>query len=196
MNNLAAILAFLIVSVAGAKEKVCTYEFDVENSKVEGTGYKFTEKTGVTGQFGGVKLNKSEKKEKAEDLLNGLEVTVDLMTLDSGNALRDRNLRETLFAGILGDSVAKVSVTKVEKNKIEADLKINEKSQKITFDYKMDKETMTATGKFDAVKFALGDQMAALKKRCGSLHTGSDGKSVTWTEFALSVKAKLKKVCK
>ena len=118
------------------------------------------------------------------------------MTLDSGNTIRDKNMRETLFAGVLGDSVATVSVKKVSDKKISAEFKINEKTQNIDFDYSLKNDVMTATGKFDAMKFALGDQIAALKKRCGSLHTGSDGKSVTWTEFDLKVTAKLKKNCK
>ena len=191
------IMSFLLVVFAHAKETSCTYEIDSENSKVEGTGYKYTEKTGVKGHFPGVKLSQMVKKPSIKEWLeSGVEVTVDLMTLDSGNALRDKNMRETLFAGILGDSVAKVKVLKVTDKKLQTELKINEKTQKIEFDYTVKDNTMTASGIFDALKFALGDQIAALKKRCGSLHTGSDGKSVTWTDFKLDVSAAFKKVCK
>lgn len=196
MKYLALTFILLLSLQAQAKKQACTYEFDKENSKVEGTGYKYTEKAGVAGHFPGFKLNKLEKKASVEELLNGLVVMVDLVTLDSGNALRDKNMRETLFTGILGDSVATVTVKKVSKDKIETEMKLNEKTQGITFDYKVKGDTLTATGIFDSVKYALGDQLAALKKRCGSLHTGSDGKSVTWSDFALKVTAKLKKVCK
>ncbi len=174
------ICSFLLFSSFGfGKDKSCTYEFDVENSKVEGTGYKYTEKTGVTGQFPGFELNKTEKAKTPKALLDGLVVTVNLVTLDSGNALRDKNMRETLFTGIVGDSKATVTVKKVSDKKIETELSLNEKTQKLEFEYSIKDDTISAKGTFDAVQFALGDQIAALKKRCGSLHTGSDGKSVT-----------------
>lgn len=189
------LISSMVLMTSMSYGKTCTYEFDVEKSTLQGTGYKTTEKVGVAGRFSGIKINKSEKLEEPQKLLEGLEVVVDLMTLDSGNALRDKNLMETLFAGVLGDSVATVTVKSVSDKKISTELKINEKTQTVNFDYSLKGDVFKATGKFDAMSFALGDQIAALKKRCGSLHTGSDGKSVTWTEFDLSVTAPLKKSC-
>ena len=118
------------------------------------------------------------------------------MTVDSGNSLRDKNLRETLFSGILGDSVAVVKVKEVANKTIETEIRVNEKTQNVSFDYVIKGNTITATGKFDVLQFAMSSQFAALKKRCSSLHAGEDGKSVTWSEFALKVTAKLKKLCK
>lgn len=186
----------ILIFTLPAHSKECTYEFDQERAVITGTGYKTSEKIGVDGNFPGVKLNKTERKKRPSDLLKNLVVTVDLVSLDSGNSLRDKNLRETLFANILGDSVVEVTVDKIEKDKLKTTMKINEQTQKIDFTYKVDKEKITAEGVFDAVKFSLGDQIAALKKRCGSLHTGEDGKSVTWTDFKISVLAPLKKECK
>lgn len=176
--------------------KDCSYEFDQDSAVITGTGFKTSKKIGVDGNFPGITLNKTEKTEDPKKLLEGLVVTVDLVSLDSGNSLRDTNLRETLFANIIGDSVVEVSVKEVTKDKIKTTMKINDKSQEITFNYKLENDTFKADGKFDALKFALGDQIDMLKKRCGSLHTGSDGKSVTWTEFNISLLAPLKKICK
>ncbi len=187
---------FVLIFTLPAHSKDCTYEFDQEKAIITGTGYKTSEKIGVDGNFPGVKLNKAEKKKTPKELLKDLVVTVDLVSLDSGNSLRDKNLRETLFSNILGDSVVEVKVDQIEKDKLKTTMKINEQTQKIDFTYKVDGDKITAEGVFDAVKFALGDQIAALKKRCGSLHTGEDGKSVTWTDFKVSVLAPLKKVCK
>ncbi len=194
MNYLIALVCLFTFNMAHAQPS-CSYTFDVDSAKVEGTGFKYTEKVGVKGLFPGFKLSKNEKAPSVQKLLEGLVVTVDLVTLDSGNALRDKNMRETLFSGIVGDSVATVEVLSVTADSIETTLKINEKSEKVIFNYLIKNNVVVAKGQFDAVKFALGDQIAALKKRCGSLHTGSDGKSVTWTDFDLIVTAPLKKVC-
>ena len=189
------IAATLIFSI-NLQAKTCTYEFDKDNSVVEGTGFKFTEKTGVTAKFKQFDLNKADKKSSAKELLDGLSVTVSLMSIDSGNALRDKNMRETLFANLIGDSQAVVEVTKVKAKEIETLLHLNDKKLPITFSYTMKKGMIEAQGSFDAINFAMNEAIASLKKRCKSLHTGKDGKSVTWSDFNLSVKAAVKKVCK
>lgn len=173
----------------------CTYQFIKEESVIEGIGYKYTKKTGVTATFPGFELQSNKAQKSVQDLLRGNSVSVNLVTINSGNSLRDNNLRETLLTGILGDSVAKVSVKKVTEKKISTQMSLNGKEQEISFDYTIKGGLLTAKGRFDALKFALGDQIAALKKRCGSLHTGSDGKSVTWSDFAIVLKAKVKKQC-
>ncbi len=175
--------------------KNCLYSFDLAKSLVQGTGYKFTNKTGVTATFEGVELNSNKSQKNKKDLLKDLIVSVDLLSIDSENALRDMNMRETLFANILGDSKVTVAVEKVTDKKIETKVTLNQKSQTVVFDYKMTDFGIEAKGLFDALKYSLGDQIAALKKRCGSLHTGDDGKSVTWTDFKLEVKAYFKKTC-
>lgn len=196
MKLIVSVLSLLFSVYAMAAEKgACSYKFNLEKSEIKGTGFKLTEKKGVAGSFTGFKLNKEETAKVEKDLLKDLVVTVDLMTLDSGNALRDKNLRETLFANIVGDSIVTVSVKSVTEKKIETELKLNDKTQKVMFDYTLKDGFITAKGSFDVLKFAMGDQVAALKKRCGSLHTGSDGKSVTWTDFDLLVKAKIDGKC-
>ena len=174
----------------------CTYQLDLENFSIQGTGYKFTNKVGVNGLFAGFKLNKNEKQKSIQALLRGLTVTVDLMSLDSGDLVRNKNMKETLFAGMLGSSSATVSVQKVGAKTIETQLRVNNKTQRVVFGYTIKNGVITAKGRFDALKYALGKQIAALKKRCGLLHTGADGKSVTWTDFDLKVTAGTKKACR
>lgn len=190
-----AVLICTLFSMNAFAEK-CTYEFDLDKSEVSGTGFKFTEKKAVKAKFLQFTLNKSEKKASVKELLDDLEVTVDLMALDSGDALRDKNLRETFFAAIIGNAEAKVQVKSVKKDVLETILHLNDKSLPVNFNYKIKGNTVEATGNFDAATFAMGDSVAALKKRCGSLHTGEDGVSKTWTEFDLAVKGVTKKVCK
>ena len=188
--------SLVILFTLSLQAKECTYEFDLDKSLVQGTGFKFTEKKGVTGSFTKFSLNKVEKKKSIKELLDGLVVTVDLMSLETGDMLRDQNLREAFFSTVIGNAEAKVEVKKVTDKKIEAVLNLNGKSQPISFDYKLVKDTIEAKGSFDALQFALNDGIDGLKKRCGSLHTGTDGKSKTWTDFDISVKALTVKSCK
>lgn len=173
----------------------CIYEFDPAHSVIQGTGYKFTEKMGVNGSFTGFKLSKNEKKKSIRELLKDLVVTVDLTTLDSGDSMRDKNISETLFSGFSGGPVVRVSVEKVTNKTIETQLKMNNRSQGVIFNYKIKAGVLSAKGHFDIFEYALGKQMGKFKKRCGLLHVGKDKKSVTWTNFGLSVTAKIKKTC-
>ena len=173
----------------------CLYKFDPDHSVIQGIGYKFTEKTGVNGSFTGFKLNKNEKKKSIRELLKDLVVTVDLKTLDSGDSMRDKNILETLFSGFSGGPAVTVSVEKVTDGTIETQLKMNNRSRKVMFTYEVKAGVLKAEGNFDILEYALGEQMGKFKKRCGLFHTGKDKKSVTWTDFGLSVTAKIIKTC-
>ncbi len=173
----------------------CTYQFDLKNSSIQGTGYKFTKKMGVSGYFPDFKLSKNGKKKSVMELLKGLVVTVNPATLDSGNPVRDKNMTETLFFGLAGGSEVTVSVENVTDTNIETQLKINNRTRKVIFTYSIKEGVLTARGRFNAFEYALGRHIEALKKRCGPLHTGQNGKSVTWTDFDLSGTAKIIKTC-
>ena len=189
------LLSLFLLFSGNAFAEDCTYQFDIKNSLVQGTGYKFTDKQGVTAKFKSFKLNRNKRQKSVEDLIRGLVVTVNLKTLDSGDPLRDRNILETLFAKLVGGATATVSVKSLTDKSIQTELKINNKSQKVEFDYSVQGDVLTARGRFDSLQYAFGKPIESLKKRCGPLHVGKDGKSVTWTDFGLSVKAKILKTC-
>ena len=195
MVKMVFLFLFLFFSTSAFAED-CTYQFDIKNSLVQGTGYKFTDKQGVTAKFKSFNLSRNTKQKSLEDLIKGLVITVDLKSLDSGDPLRDRNILETLFAKLVGGLTAVVSVKNLTDKSIQTELKINNRSQKVKFDYSVQEDVLTARGQFDSLQYGFGKQIENLKKRCGPLHVGKDGKSVTWTDFGLSVKAKILKVCK
>ena len=174
----------------------CTYQFDPQKTLIQGTGYKFSNKKGVTGKFKDIKINQNKKAASIKELLKNLVVTVNLKSLSAGNPLRDKNITETLFSKLVGGAQATVSVKKVTNKNINTQLKINKNSQEVLFRYSIKNNTLTAQGTFNALKYGIGKQIAAFKKRCGSQHKGSDGKKVTWTDFDLKVTAPVIKTCR
>ena len=175
--------------------KNCTYQFEPQKSLIQGTGYKFSNKTGVTGGFSDFTINPNRPANSVEELLQNLVVTVNLASLSAGNPLRDKNIKETLFSKLMGGTQAIVSVKSVTSKNILTGLEVNNTSQDISFTYSVKGNTLTAEGTFDALKYGLGKQIAAFKRRCGSQHRGSDGKKVTWTDFDLKVTASIIKIC-
>ena len=180
---------------AASSAAKCQYSFNPDQSVVEGTGFKTSAKVGVAGKFLKFSINNKEKKKEIKELLQGLVVTVDLMSIDSGNAIRDKNLREAFFSLLKNNAQAEVKVKSVTDKEIEAELSVNKVSKPIKFSYEIKDDKIEAKGVFDALEFAMTDAFSALKKRCGALHTGADGKSKTWSDFNLRVEAKLDKVC-
>lgn len=176
--------------------KECTYSWDQAKSSVEGTGFKFTEKVGVKAKFPKYSLNKATPQKSVKELLQGLVVSVDLNSIDSGNAVRDKNLVDTFFSNIKDPGKAQVTVKSVGKKSIEASLKINGVMKPVRFDYSMKNDQVVATGRFDALAYTMGKAYNALKERCKVLHTGKDGVSKMWSDFDLKVVGQLKKVCK
>ena len=185
---------FLFFFNAFAEE--CTYQFDSKKILIQGTGYKFSNKTGVTGKFSDFAIARDKKAKSVKALLQDLVVTVNLASLSAGNPLRDKNIKETLFSKLVGGSQVTVSVRKVTRKNISARLDINKNSQDVSFDYRVKDDTLVAQGTFNALKYGLGKQIEAFKKRCGSQHKGPDGKKVTWMDFDLKVTAPIIKNCR
>ena len=191
-----SVLFFAQNILAASAAGNCLYSFDVDNSVVEGTGFKTTQKVGVAGKFLKFSTNSKGKKKSVKELLEGLVVTVDLMSVDSGNAIHDKNLREAFFSLLSENSKAQVTVKSVSEKELVTELSVHGKKKDVRFAYEIKKDVVEAKGSFDALDFAMTEAMDALKKRCGALHTGSDGKSKTWSTFDLRVEARLLKACK
>jgi|GEM_PF-1264989 len=191
----------LFAQASSAADK-CSYAIDTKNSVIEATGYKFTEKKAVGAKILGVTFGDTKSVpsgDSVQALFEGLVVNVDLMTLDSGNGIRDNNLREHLLSYLKGEAVAKVSVKTYKNQKMQTVMNLNGVDKDVTF--KVEEKTdakgaaITATSSIEGADFLMGKGLAALAKRCKSLHTGSDGKAKTWSDFGLKVSVKLLKTC-
>ena len=168
----------------------CKISFDASRSKIEGTGYKFTEKAGVTASF--PKFTVSEAHGSSlSGLLDDLVVTVDLLSVDSKNAARDQNLRNSLFMGLTDESRVKVVVKDVSGSKLKTQMTLNGVTRDVDFQWTENNGMLIAEGRIDILDFSMNPAFTALQKLCNKLHVGKDGKSKTWSDFALKVSATL-----
>ena len=160
--------------------------------KLKELGLSLRKKKGVTAVFKDYSLNKATS-DSVDNLLKGLEVSVDLKSLDSDSWVRDRNLRKTLFKALKNESKAVVKVKSVEAKTLKTSLLLNGVEKAIDFQLTRTADQLVATGSFDALDFMMKPAIDALIDKCKGLHTGGDGKSKTWSDFALRVTAQLKK---
>ena len=119
MKNLLSFSAilFLLFSTSCKKEQQNTTEttdqvkqeikrliVDTNNSVINWTAYKTTEKIPVKGIFKEVKITNSISASKPEEVLNGLEFEVPVASIFSNDSIRDYKLT-TFFFGIMKNTL-------------------------------------------------------------------------------------------
>lgn len=178
------ILLLVLLSVSmlstGAKEDKPTIKF---------TGYKFTEKVGVSGTFKEVEwvYNKTND---LNELFKGIEVTVDTSSIDAGKVARNSNIKGSLFKYWEDRYITLKSKSyDLKKKTLTMALTIGEKTTELPFSYKKDGEGLLLTGQLDLLKLGYDNAFYALGKKCAAWHKGKDGKTKTWNtvDFEVSV---------
>ncbi len=191
-----ATLLFILVATA-AQAKECQF-YTGKDNKIEFTGYKFTEKTGVTGTFKKFEINAPSKVNSVKAVLEGSKFSIDEMSLDAGNAARNSNISKGLLKNIEGTKI-QGKVTKVDEaaKKAIVNIKWGGKDHKVEMKYGHDKkkEIIFLDGTIDLIKMGFGKAFNALGKICGPFHKGKDGKIKTWSDVALRAEIGTKVKC-
>lgn len=166
----------------------CSYKFfNKKNTSVSGTGFKYTNKTGVKAKFTDFNLLNKSSKSSVKELINNTKVSINLHSIDSGNTIRDTNLKKSLFKDLKNDSNVTIEVISHDEKIIYTNLNLNGSIVKVNFEYEIKDETLTATSTISATDFKLSNQLEMLQKLCHELHIGEDGISKTWTDFDLEL---------
>ncbi len=173
------------------------YSIDKDSIEVGWVGFKFTNKTGVPGKFSRFEADLPESAESLTELLQGVKFEIDTLSVDSGDPIRDKSLREALF-GIIADG-GKISgkVAKIDGNEAYVALTMNGVERSVPLSFSVNEDgLLEAEGTIDMLDFAMNDAFASIHKRCELLHTGTDGVSKTWTVVDLKLQAKVLENCK
>lgn len=165
----------------------------VGNPQVGFTGYKFTEKVGVSGTFKKVEWTYKKNAKDIKDLLVGAKIKIDSYSIDAGNSARDKNITAALFknwgAREIQGIVKSVDTSKKEVHVL---MTIGKSLNTLKFKYKVDKKKIEFSSSIDLIKLGFSKAFQALSKQCGPLHIGSDGKMKTWSTVDLLITGSLK----
>ena len=81
-----------------AKANECIYSFSDSTIKLFWAGYKTTDKLKVLGSFQEIKTNHSDQKfSSIDELVNGITFSINSKSSESGDPIRDANLRDYFF---------------------------------------------------------------------------------------------------
>lgn len=203
------VLFFLVFTPFVGHTKNCTYNLNTESSQLSWTAFKTTKKLPVKGVLKKVDIisAKGSKKTYADwkELVQSKIYSADLKSVDTTNPERDKTLKDNFFnlittslAHLPGHVYATLKIVDIKKNKnkLVADLKLNNKNKRIEFDYTYKNNVLMAKGSIDLMDFSLKDAHSSLHKACFELHKGEDGVSKTWSDVEIQAQVGITEVCK
>jgi lysozyme family protein len=190
----ALILAVFLISPMMSFAETCTYSILKDSVEFKWTGFKYTEKTAVSGTFDKIEFSQNSSSESIADLMKSLSFEVHTDSINSGNPARDATLQKTVFAFLKVPQKISGKVTSATTKEAVAQLMINEPTQVIlSLDAKDGK--LKAKGNLDLMKNGLKKSYDAVHQACEGLHTGSDGVSKTWSTVEIEIKANYDSKC-
>ncbi|NCN10829.1 MAG: YceI family protein [Leptospira sp.] len=202
MNKLLIISSLITVfslQNLSADSENCKYTYDPDQTKLEWTAYKFTEKTGVKGTFDKILVKGATTSNSIQNSLANAKFSISPSDINSSVPDRDAKIKEFFFGYPKNKNLISGSLSDIngkDKGSANLILNLNGTTNKVPLKYKIDKDTIIATGELNILDFGLSSGLAKLNEVCLDLHKGSDGKSKLWPTVSLKIESKFKSSCK
>lgn len=195
-------LSLVLTCLFGAPQvlgKSCTYQVKEDTAKLTWKGYKFTEKKAVGGSFDKISWSQNKNATSLKGLIESISWEIDPVSVNSGDKTRDFNLTSKFFgmmksAGKIGGNVKSFDLG---KNTSVATISMNGVNSDVIFKVTTDKNSLMWSGQLKlSEQFQMVASVNSLAEACKVLHTGTDGKAVTWDEVGLEIVAHYEETCK
>lgn len=155
---------------------------------VKFTGFKFTNKTPVSGTFKKIDWTYSEKATTVKELLKSTKFTIDSYSIDAGKVARNNNITNALFKNWGAQNIiGNVKSVDANKNIAIVNMTVGKNSFEVPFNFVTKDKKTTLTATIDLIKVGFKNSFAKLAKTCAPWHKGEDGKTKTWSEVDLEV---------
>lgn len=198
----AALLTGLLFSCGSETKKTkenstekCQYEVVNENSTLEWTAFKFTERKGVSGTFREINIDGMKSSEDPKTLIESLSFSIPTATVESANPERDGKISKQFFGTISTDKITGEVKSLGKDGKAVISIKMNGISKDVTGEYTLNAGNFVFKASIDVADWNALPGITALNAICKDLHTGTDGVSKLWSEVDLSFTTVLKKTC-
>lgn len=178
--------ALLFSGVSLAQECVSV---DTDKAKLTFTGYKFSEKTPVSGTF--KEINWFAPSEQAlTDVLAGSALAIQTSSIDAGAEARDANIKASLFKTLMRGHTIRAVARSISPSakKLNVDLFMGGGVRPVSLDYTTKNGEVVLKGVVDLMDLGYTEAFKALADQCRDLHTGTDGKAKTWSDVAIEVR--------
>ncbi len=191
MKQVFMILVLLSSQVLFGKTETVTL---IGDPVLKFTGYKFLDKTPVSGTFKTITWTPAKRSVESEDkigeMLKGSKIKIDSYSIDAGNAARNTNITQSLFKS-WGGRYIEGEITEVfaDGRYLKVELDIGDNEAEAVFQYHIAKDKIVFTSTLDLIQMGFQAAFGKLAKKCAALHKGKDGVTKTWSVVDLAVEA-------
>ena len=174
-------------------EKVeCLYSFDESATNVFWAGYKTDDKLKVIGQFKELKTDRSDQQfSSLEELVNGINFSINTASSASGDEIRDLSLKEYFFKLFTENFEINGSLTEMTDETITATINMFGIAKNIQLTYSVDKEVLKMKGTLSLEEFGAVKAYNSIHTKCFDLHKGK-----TWDDVDVIIEVPILKDCK
>jgi len=169
----------------------CLYSFDVAATKVFWAAYKTDDKLKVVGQFKELTTNRTNQQfSSLEELVNGINFSINTASSASGDEIRDLSLKEYFFQLFTENFEINGSLAEMNEESITATINIFGTAKNIKLTYSADEEILKMKGTLSLEEFGALKAYNSIHKKCFDLHKGK-----TWDDVDVIIEVPILKDC-
>jgi len=180
-----------------AEKADCLYSFDESAVKVFWAAYKTTDKLKVVGQF--KKLSTTRTKEQfssVEELVNGVNFSINTASSASGDEIRDLSLNDYFFKLFTDNFEINGSLAEMNEGSVTAHLNVLGVDKRMVLSYSLEKNVLKMKGTLSLEEIGAVKAYNSIHNKCIDLHKGADGISKTWNDVDVIIEVPILKDCK
>ena len=175
----------------------CLYSFDENTSKVFWAAYKTNDKLKVVGQFKELKTDRvGQKFSSLEELVNGLNFSINTASSASGDEIRDLSLKAYFFQLFTDNFEVKGSLAEMKESVVTATIDVFGVQKNIKLTYSLDEDILKMKGTLSLEQIGAVDAYNSIHSKCIDLHKGADGISKTWDDVDVIIEVPILRDCK
>lgn len=180
----------------------CTYSVQPAYTTVNWTAYKTSARVGVGGTFTDLGIKASAEEGSLQEIMTGLEFTLNVASTSTKDTSRDRKIRDYFFgtmAGMLGTEAITGTINSVEGNDSAGTANItvamNQMENQVDAPYRVEGSTVIIETSLKMADWNATSSIDSLNSVCYDLHKGEDGVSKLWPDVDVVIESVLKKNC-
>ena len=166
-----------------AKANECIYSFSDSTIKLFWAGYKTTDKLKVLGSFQEIKTNHSDQKfSSIDELVNGIIFSINSKSSESGDPIRDANLRDYFFNYLTDNFQINGRISEYNDVFITANIDALGVDRQVKFSHSIVNNVLKLRAVISLDELGAYKAYNSISAKCYELHKGPDGVSKTWDE--------------
>ena len=170
----------------------CFYSFDASATKVFWAAYKTDDKLKVVGQFKELTTDRSTQQfSSLEELVNGINFSINTASSVSGDEIRDLSLKEYFFKLFTDNFEINGVLSAMSDTSITATINMLGVAKEMELSYTLTDKVLKMKGTLSLDEFGAIKAYNSIHTKCFDLHKGK-----TWDEVNVIIEVPILKNCK